>query len=223
MARSTSPQIPGKLHCFLSRAYSFGLTCSRLADKGYTSVSEMKTFIVPTFLPKDNTTIYQLHLHGCHWPFETPVVQTVNESSGVVYPFQERPGRHVIMMEPAADDGPDNGDWEPVNTLELQANRVYERIMTCPADSKDYLVALILLTWYLIDSHASITHLPNDHDFFTIDEAVWAVLAFFRNQDALHGRISETAKRRYLKCHSEFMTILFIHGVKADSSIYHFK
>jgi len=182
----------------------------------------MKTFITPTFLPEDNTTIYRIHVHGCHWPFETPVDQKIDESSVVVHPFRERPGRLVITMEPATDDGPDTDDWEPANTLELQADRVYDRIMTCSANDKDYLVACILLTWYLIDSQASITHLPN-RDLFCLDEAVWAVLAFFRNQNALNGRISEDAKRKYLKCHSEFMVILFIHGVKADSSIYHSK
>jgi len=182
----------------------------------------MKTFIVPAFLPEYNTTIYRIHVNGFHWPFETPVVQKVDESSVVVHPFQDSYGNLVITMEPAVADELDDG-WDSANVLDLEADRVHDTITSCPADSKDYLVACIMLAWHLIDSHASIAHLSNDLNFFSIDVAVWAALAFFRNQDALRGRVSKAAERRYLEIHSEFMTILFIHGVKVHASIYRSK
>jgi len=174
--------------------------------------------IAPVFVPKDSTSIYRVWVKGLPEPFEAPrrPLGPFSEGGEAVLPFRDRSGKYVMTMYALS---PEHCRYHEAlrrgaAILEAYATRVFYTIFTHPPDDKDYLIALIMMAWYLADDDASIMRLPDDLDFSNTDTAVWAAVAFIRNMWALEAHLSKDALRKYLDCYCQFVDLLRLHDVR---------
>ena len=162
--------------------------------------------ITPAFMPKDSTTVYKVCIDNQD-PFKAPKAGPGRP----VTPFQGGTTVCLMEMEPLPEKSYNFLEplQRPALLLEHNAMQVTDVISTCPIAQHKYMCALAMMAWYLIDDDANIMLLSDKLDFSSIDVAVWAVLAVFRNVVVLRpDYLSRGALSKYMNCFHQLVGLL---------------
>ena len=138
-------------------------------------------------------------------------------------PLYENPdGDHSMHMAALCRDS-HHQDW--YNDMQDHANLLMARAKDVEGAllyrNTNHLCALLMIAWHLVDDTASLPNLHpfRERDFSTIEMAVWAALAFFRDMWSLHPYFDENDFVAYLNTVVHLIDVLRRHGVHVAVAI----